>query len=86
MTAKAYCAGREFSAGTLHFWSSKLKGEGKVQGPVKLARVVRVQEPEARYRIALVVELCDAKVLVPGDVDGATLARVVAALREASAP
>ena len=86
LTAKGYCAGREFSAGTLHFWSSKLKRGRKVESPVKLARVVRVRESEPRHGVALVVELHDARILVPRDVDAPTLTRVVAALREASAP
>ncbi len=85
LTAKAYCAGREFSAGTLHFWSSKLRRGRKVQSPVKLARVVRLRDSEPRHGVALVVELRDARILVPSDVDAAMLARVVGALREASA-
>lgn len=86
LTAKAYCVGREFSAGTLHFWSSKLKHGPKVQGRVKLARVVRARGSESGHGVALVVELRDARILVPTDVHAATLTRVVAALREASAP
>jgi hypothetical protein len=86
LTAKAYCAGREFSAGALHFWSSKLNRGRKTHQPVKLARVVRAREGKPGHGVALVVELRDARILVPSDVDGATLTRLVAALREASAP
>jgi hypothetical protein len=86
LTAKAYCAGREFSAGALHFWSSKLNRERKAHRPVKLARVVRAHGSEQGHGVALVVELHGARIVVPIGVDGATLTRVVTALREANAP
>lgn len=83
MTAKAYCAGRDFTTGSLHFWSSKLR-KGALPdrgGEVRLARVVRVSATPRAASCSLIVEVADARVHVPSDVDTELLARVVAVLR-----
>src|SRR5208337_5139988 len=91
LTSEQYCAGRDFTAGGLRHWSHRL---GKTVGrevatpAVRLARVVRrqrtatpverVAEPTGDVR--LVVEVGEARVVVPRGFDAVTLGAVLEVL------
>lgn len=83
MSADAFAAGRGFAGATLRWWSSRLKNgtPPRSTGEVRLAQVVRASRPVPQ---GVIVELRGARVLVPPDVDAATLASVFAALGGAS--
>ena len=44
LSAPAFCEGKEFTAGALRYWSSRLKAE-KVVKEVRLARIVPSSDP-----------------------------------------
>lgn len=81
-TAREYCKGKGFTAGSLLWWSSQLqragakKGLGSSRG-VRLARVVR--RPSAPVA-PVVVHVGDARVEVSSEVQVPLLAAVVDAL------
>ena len=81
-TAEIYSTGRGFTAGTLRWWSSRLRREDGITGPVvRLAQVVRApstQRDEGR-RGTVVIELLDvrARIKVASDTDRAVLAMVL---------
>jgi transposase len=81
LSAQKYCAGREYSASTLLWWSSKLGRKGAVggsRGEVRFARVVQAASSETAR--TLVVQVGGARVEVPCGTDQATLAAVFEAL------
>lgn len=89
LTAGEFAAGRGFAGATLKWWSSELGAAGRraeaaprAGGPaVRLAQVVRVSPGRAATApSAIVVELGDARVLVPTGADAATLTTVLAAV------
>ena len=87
LSAAEYCAGRDFKAGTLYWWSSRV-GQRPVAAPaIPLLRVVREPEPpvpprsEATGRGAqVIIEVEDARVLVPAGADVSTVAVALEAL------
>ena len=85
--AADFCAGREYSAKSLQWWSSRLKrmpAQAEVRR-VPLARVVRTPVgPHGVRSGILVVQLGAARVEVSAGVDRALLAMVLEALVTAS--
>jgi hypothetical protein len=82
LTADEFVSGRDFAAGTLRWWSSRL-------GPVDAPRFVRVVPRSADVSPApraadLTIEIGAARIRVGSDFDPALLARVVRALSESS--
>ena len=80
LTADEFVAGRDFAAGTLRWWSSRL-------GPAETPRFVRVvPRTAAQSAVArdLTIEIGAARIRVGTDFDPALLARVVRALSESS--
>ncbi len=94
LTAPDFCAGRDFTAGSLYFWSSRL---GRRNGPsasqdVQLARVIRrrddppVREAPSDPDVPLVlIELAGLRVFVAPGVDRATLETVLGAVHSTTA-
>lgn len=79
LSASEFAKGRDFRAGTLRWWSSRLRREARKSEGVQLARVVRAPSISTSPR-GIVVEMSGARVLVPVGVDAATLKTVFAAL------
>jgi hypothetical protein len=84
-TAETYSTGREFTANTLRYWSSRLRREYASAGPVvRLARVVRTPstQRDEDLRGVVVIELLDARarIRVASNADRAVLAMVVEVL------
>ena len=81
LTADEFAAGRDFAAGTLRWWSSRL---GRIETP----RFVRVVPRAAARPVAeapeITIEVGAARIRVGGEFDAALLARVVRALSEPS--
>ena len=63
-TAEEYSRGRGFAAGTLRWWSSRLR---RVPREVRLARVVARPSIVASAARVILVEVADARVHVPSD-------------------
>ncbi len=91
-TADVFAASRDFTAGTLRWWSSRLRREERQQTEppiVRLARVVRSgasagRTDEVAMRTSrMVIELGDvhARIAIEGRVDCDALASVLAVLR-----
>jgi hypothetical protein len=78
-TAKAFSAGREWSAGTLLWWSSRLRHE-KPAPVVRMAQLIRPSPDWTRGRGAIVVERLDGgiRVIIEHDADRETVATVLA--------
>jgi hypothetical protein len=87
-SAATFCEGRDYSATTLYWWSSRLKRKSapaKQRKRVPIARVVRTTIGGATSKpTSIVVQLGHARVEVPAGADRATLSTVLDAL--ASAP
>jgi hypothetical protein len=81
-TAPAFCAGKEFSAGGLRYWSSRL---GREPGEdVRMARVVRaLPMPEPPTASPIAIEVGGARVAVQRGFDPEVLRAVLAVLGEA---
>ena len=84
-SAREYCRGKDFTAATLLWWSSRLRragaGPGAATAPVRLARVVRLAERDDGARTApIVVHVGGARVEVSAGADAAALAAVMDAL------
>ena len=87
LSARAYCEGRDFRAGTLYQWSHLLKCRALMapvateqkRRPVRFARVERTAAPRVASPPAgpsMTIELGGARVVVPAGFDTATV-RVV---------
>jgi hypothetical protein len=94
LTAREFCAGRDFKLAGLYWWSSNLQRapSAKHARPVRLARVVRrpseesATEGESGGEPQLVmIELKGARVFVTTGVERATLSTVLGALEERTA-
>jgi transposase len=92
LSAEKFCEGRGFKPHRLWNWAAKIRKEEQQSGrldatearSVRMARVVRVPLPAPdkarRAGVALSVELCGVRVVVPPGFDRATLAAVLAAI------
>ena len=84
LSARQYCEGRQYSATTLYWWSSRLKnarGASEPQKTVRLARVVRKRSARRAPKAALiVVQIGRARVEVAADTDRNALSVVLEAL------
>jgi len=85
--AAEFCAGREYSAKTLWYWSSKLGRAARETQPGQPAvRLVRVAREDRAASLAdtsgIVVEVGDARLMLHGQVDPAGLRAVLAVVRE----
>jgi transposase len=82
-TAKEFCEGKDFTAGGLRYWSSRLR-QGKEKATateaVRIARVVRAESLPAPIDASLFVEVAGARVGVQRGFDPEVLRAVVAAL------
>ena len=76
-TIEEFSAGREFAAGTLRWWSSRL---GRIEESPRFVRVVPREAPVAARD--LVVEVGHARIRVAPGFEPALLAAVVRALGE----
>jgi hypothetical protein len=82
-TARAFCAGKDFSAGGLRYWSSRLrKGavSGARSGAVRLARIVRSAAAPQAVETPIVIEVGQARIGVRRGFDTATLRTVLEVL------
>ena len=84
-SAAEFCAGRDYPAKSLQWWSSYLRrhgGRGPEKGKgVRLARVVRAPAAVSPPQLApIVVRVERVRIEVPAGVDRGTLAAVFAAL------
>jgi hypothetical protein len=78
-TAPVFCKGKDFSAGGLRYWASKLgKAEqGGTRAEVRLARVVRGARPGVVAETPILIEVGDARLGVRRGFDPATLRAVL---------
>ena len=74
-TAPEFCKGKDFSAGGLRYWASKL-GQ-KTRSKVRLARVVRGVRPGVVAETPIFIEVGDARLGVRRGFDPATLRSVL---------
>lgn len=91
VTAQEFCAGREFTAGSLYFWSSKLGRRTVSTEPqrIQLARVVRrksaslVPTQDSGDVPLVLVEIAGVRVFVAPGVNRATVESVLLAVNSA---
>ena len=83
-TATAFCEGKEFAAGGLRYWSSRLNRREPEKSParsVRVARVIRtVHATTTTVESTLVVEVGGARIQVRRGFDGQILRSIVDAL------
>ena len=81
-TAPVFCKGKDFSAGGLRYWASKLgKAEhGGTRAEVRLARVVRGARPGAVAETPILIEVGSVRLGVRRGFDPETLRAVLGVL------
>jgi transposase len=88
-SAGEYCKGKEFTAGTLYRWSSRLAeaAQGEEDGAIPLVRLVRGTKPKVQapvegawQSVAVLIEVHGARVLVPPGAQVETVGVVLEAL------
>jgi hypothetical protein len=91
-TVEEFTAGRDFAAGTLRWWSSRLGREDRARAAmpvIQMARVVRRVGAEAAPRrfSGIVIELLDvpARIVIEAGVDRDALATVLEVVRAGGA-
>lgn len=78
-TAPVFCKGKDFSAGGLRYWASRLRatGEGAKTKEVRIARVVRAVQPAPATETPILIELGAARLGVRRGFDAETLRAVL---------
>ena len=81
-TAPAFCKGKDFSAGGLRYWASRLRGaeEAVPATKARLARVVRGQPPAPAAEGAIVIEVGSARLGIRRGFDPEVLRAVLEVL------
>jgi hypothetical protein len=85
LTATEFCTGRDYSAKTLWYWSSKLGRASRddTGAPaVRLVRVARQQSAPTAAVSSIGVEVAGARLTLHGPVDEVALRTVVMTLRD----
>ena len=82
LSAGEFCAGRDFSAGGLRYWSSRLKAE-KAAKEVRLARIVPSSDPTVADT-AVVIEAGAVRIGVRRGFDAEVLRAVLLVLAAGS--
>ena len=90
LSASEFCKGRDFGAGTLYWWSSRLGREATVVTAPRLARVILATRLTATVGMrspvpslvpsSIIIEVRGARVVVSSGTDAATLSLVLDAL------
>jgi hypothetical protein len=75
-TAPAFCKGKDFSAGGLRYWASRLQ-KSAPKGEVRLARVVRTPRAKDAIETPIFIELGNARLGVVRGFDPETLRAVL---------